>query len=89
LPVVATRIRGCRTVVDDQRTGLLVEVKAPEELAAALDRLLRDRSVRVAMGGEGRRRAEQHFDQRTVFAKVLSAYDRLLTAKSDKMRPHA
>ncbi|MDQ3340886.1 MAG: glycosyltransferase family 4 protein [Myxococcota bacterium] len=89
IPVVATRIRGCRTVVDDQRTGLLVEVKAPEELAAALDRLLRDRSVRVAMGGEGRRRAEQHFDQRTVFAKVLSAYDRLLTAKSDKMRPHA
>lgn len=81
LPVVATRIRGCRTAVADGETGLLVPVRDPQALREALDTLLRDAAKRHEMGRRGRALAERQFDQRTVFAKVLHAYDRLLARK--------
>lgn len=40
LPIVSTRVGAVPTVVDDGRTGLLVEKDAPAALAAALDRVL-------------------------------------------------
>ncbi len=50
LPVVATDIRGCRQVVDDGRTGLLVPPRDPDALAAAIARIADDAPGRAAMG---------------------------------------
>jgi glycosyltransferase involved in cell wall biosynthesis len=81
IPVVATNIRGCRTAVDDGRTGLLVPLKDSSALADAIARLLDDRALRATMGNEGRRVALARFDEREIFNKVLTTYDRLLTAR--------
>ena len=43
VPVVATDIRGCRQVVDDGTTGLLVPVRDPAALAGALEHWLETR----------------------------------------------
>ena len=74
LPVIATDIRGCRQVVEPGVNGLLVPVKDPAALAAAIRRLGEDAATRVAMGRAGRQRAEQHFDERQVVDKVMAAY---------------
>ncbi len=42
VPIVATDIRGCREVVDHERTGLLVPARDPLALEAAIDRLVGD-----------------------------------------------
>jgi len=81
VPVVATNIRGCRTAVEDGRTGLLVPVRDPIALARALRSLLDSPDRRRAMGAEGRLVAHQKFDERVVFDKVLSTYQRLLAAR--------
>ena len=49
-PVVAAAVGGLTTLVDDERTGLLVEERAPAAFARAVDRLLTDPSLSAAMG---------------------------------------
>jgi glycosyltransferase involved in cell wall biosynthesis len=79
VPVVATDIRGCRQVVDDGATGLLVPVRDPVALAAAVERLVTDPAERRRMGAAARRKAQENFDQRRCIDITLATYERLLT----------
>ncbi len=79
LPVVATDIRGCRQVVDNGRTGLLVPVHDATGLAGAIAMLAADPARRRAMGDAARRRAEAEFDDRRVIAETLDVYRELLS----------
>jgi glycosyltransferase involved in cell wall biosynthesis len=74
LPIVATDIRGCRQVVDDGVTGLLVPSRDAVALAGALRTLTEDAELRARMGKAARRRAEEHFDERRVVEIVLDTY---------------
>jgi glycosyltransferase involved in cell wall biosynthesis len=80
-PVVATNIRGCRDVVTDGVTGLLVPPHDPEALARALLQVLRDADLARRMGQAARVRAETVYDQRRVFAQVEGEYRRRLQEK--------
>jgi glycosyltransferase involved in cell wall biosynthesis len=79
LAVVATDIRGCRQVVDHQKTGLLVPVRDPAALADAIETLAADPDRRRSMGLAARIRAEAEFDDRRVVARTLDTYRRLLS----------
>jgi glycosyltransferase involved in cell wall biosynthesis len=74
LPLIATDVRGCRQVVDDGVTGLLVPVRDADELAAAMRRLADDPSLRTTMGVAARQRAEAQFDERDVVRAVIDTY---------------
>src|SRR5690606_18401850 len=63
LPIVATDIRGCRQVVRDGDTGILVPPRSPAGLAEALDRLVARDDLRAAMGSAARSHARVEFDQ--------------------------
>jgi glycosyltransferase involved in cell wall biosynthesis len=52
--VVATDVGGVRSVVEHDRTGLLVPADDPTALAAAMQSLLDDPARRAAMGAHGR-----------------------------------
>jgi glycosyltransferase involved in cell wall biosynthesis len=75
LPVVATDIRGCRQVVTEGENGLLVPVRDADGLRAALTRLVLSQEERQRMGVASAERARREFDERTVVATVLEAYD--------------
>lgn len=78
LPIIATNIRGCRQVVDDGRTGLLVDVRSSASLERALRELLTDHERRAAMGAAAAVRARTEFDQQRVIDLTLATYRRLL-----------
>lgn len=78
IPVIATDIRGCREAVQDGVNGLLVAMKSPRALAAALDRLLGDAALRARLSDGGRAMARERFDERRIFAHVERTYERLL-----------
>jgi glycosyltransferase involved in cell wall biosynthesis len=78
LPVIATAIRGCRQVVDDGRTGLLIPPRDADALAAAVGALASDPGRREEMGRAARVKASQEFDQQRVIDITLETYDRLL-----------
>jgi glycosyltransferase involved in cell wall biosynthesis len=77
-PVVATEIRGCREVVEANRTGILVPPRDPGSLTAAIERLLSDPGQAEAMGRAGRARAIDRFDEDAVVERTVQTYRRLL-----------
>jgi len=77
IPVIASNIRGCREVVEHDANGLLVAVRNPQALAAAIMALGEDAARRKAMSQTARRRAEEHFDERKVVAIVMETYRKL------------
>jgi glycosyltransferase involved in cell wall biosynthesis len=83
-PCVVTDVRGCRQTVDHEVTGLLVPTRAPADLAAALERLLRSPAERNRMGAAGRAKALREFDERRVIGAILDAYQRLLRGKESR-----
>ncbi len=74
LPVVATAVGGMREVVVGGGTGLLCQAAKPDELAAAILRLLEDRPLAAAMGTAGRRRAEELYSWDCVAGQTLECY---------------
>jgi glycosyltransferase involved in cell wall biosynthesis len=74
VPCVVTNIRGCREAVTDGVNGSLVELGDVAALADATVALLADGPERARMGREGRRMAEERFDEELVFDRVLDAY---------------
>ena len=86
LPVIATDIRGCRQVVAHGETGLLVPLRDPARLAAAIEELVGDSALRQRMGVAGRRKAEVEFDEGTVVSKTMDAYERVLVRATSSTR---
>ena len=62
LPVVASRLSGIPELVEDGRSGLLVEPGDADMLADALGRLQRDPELRSRLGEEGRQMVLREFD---------------------------
>jgi len=60
LPVVATNIVGIPDLVHDGETGLLVPVRSPQSLAAAVRRIIEDGDLRRRIIAGGYRVAEEH-----------------------------
>jgi len=80
-PVVATDIRGCREVVNEDLTGLLVPRGDTAALTSAIDRLLDEPGTRARMGAAGRVRALSNFDEEQIVQRTLSVYRRLLAER--------
>jgi glycosyltransferase involved in cell wall biosynthesis len=77
LPVVATRIRGCREAVIDGVTGFLAPPQTVGPLATALDLLVCDDHARAGMGAAGRRRVLDNYTQARVVSTYLNAVSTL------------
>src|SRR6185295_2366453 len=78
LPVVATRVTGCRDAVVDGVTGTLVPAGDPEQLRNALRSYLDDPELALKRGLAGRVRVLREFRQDVVWENVDREYRRLL-----------
>lgn len=61
LACVSTRVSAIPEVIDDGRTGVLVEPRDPAALADALERLIRDPRARTLLGEAGAAAVRQRF----------------------------
>jgi glycosyltransferase involved in cell wall biosynthesis len=75
LPVVACRAAAVPELVEDRRTGFLVNPRSPGELAMALETLLTNDGLRRDFGAAGARRVEA-LDLERVAARFLEALPR-------------
>jgi glycosyltransferase involved in cell wall biosynthesis len=82
LPIVATRVGGVPDMVEDGVSALLVERRSPEQLAAAVIRLLTDRAAAAELGAAARRRQHEEFSLATAARRVAELYERLYAAAS-------
>jgi glycosyltransferase involved in cell wall biosynthesis len=84
LAVVSTDCGGPRTSVIPDVTGFLVPTGNAEALAAAMERLVEDRSLRQRMGQAGRRTAEERFSVDSAGTVFFEKYDELLSLDDNR-----
>src|SRR5207244_3971512 len=72
--VVASAVGGIVEVVEDGKTGILLPPSRPDELAAAIRRLLDDPAEARAMGQAGRRRVVEKFAWASVAERTEAVY---------------
>jgi glycosyltransferase involved in cell wall biosynthesis len=77
-PIVTTRVRGCREVVEHGVTGLLVPARDPRALADAILRAIDDRDGAARLGARAQEFARRHFDENEYCKKIAYCYERLL-----------
>lgn len=80
-PLIATDVPGCRDVVTHGVNGLLVPVRDPAALTAAIDALLHDSWRRAAMGEAGRKAVVRDFSVEKVAGQVVDLYRELLAGR--------
>ncbi len=76
-PVIASRIGGIPDLVDDGRSGLLVEPGDPLALRLAIEQLVANPDLRQSMGQAALRKVVE-FQASTVVPRIESVYEKLL-----------
>lgn len=74
VPLVATRSGAFPEIVEEGKTGLLVERDNSSELAEAILQLLSDENLRKSMGRAGRQRVVEMFSWETISENLLCQY---------------
>ena len=77
VPVIASNVGGLAEVVENGRTGILVENRA-EEFSQAIGRLLGDPGLAQEMGRRGRERVEKMFTIEHMVRGTIAAYEEVL-----------
>lgn len=77
VPSIGSRVGGIPELIEDGRTGLLVQVEDVEGLAAAIGRLLDSPAELKEMGESAFRHAAQHFSIRSHAEAIMALYDEL------------
>jgi glycosyltransferase involved in cell wall biosynthesis len=77
-PVVATRVGGIPEVVQEGKTGYLVEPGNPGAIAEKVIPLLQDKDLCLKMGSQGRRWVEAYYDNRLMVQRIEQLYQRLM-----------
>lgn len=92
VPVVSTDVGACAEILagkpaDDPPIGpcgLIAEVGAADELAAACVKLLRDDALLHTMSENGHALAARHYHERIALGAYRELYDRLMSGKSNE-----
>ena len=69
-PVIATFGGGTNEIIVNGKTGILVQVSNPEDLASKIQFLLQDENLRLSMGIAGKKRIEEVFS----INKMVNSY---------------
>ena len=92
LPVIATLVGGVPSLIDDGRTGLLVEKNDEQGHIEMLERLYADTGLQHLLSGNGREMARRRHDGKTIVEKTIDTYQKLasyakIPAAGDQDRP--
>jgi glycosyltransferase involved in cell wall biosynthesis len=79
IPVIATRRGGLPEIVQDGKTGLLVEPQSPSELARALGELAANSECRARMGKAARARMREFFSE----DRFVTAFEEALERQTE------
>ena len=82
-PIVATNIEGYSSVITNERNGLLVPPKNPDEIAKSIARIIEDKNLTKKLIATGYKDVEQ-YKWSKVTDKVLKVYRKQLKLNATK-----
>jgi glycosyltransferase involved in cell wall biosynthesis len=78
VPVISTNIRGCREAIDDKKTGILVPIDNPDEIAKQIIFLFNNPKTAQELAENAYVKTMENFNENSVFAKIKEEYQKLL-----------
>lgn len=76
-PVIASDVGGLPEVIENNVTGLLVPPTNTEELAQAMEILVRDEQLRIKLGKQGRERVKKLYNWKDNLDSMIRIYEEL------------
>ncbi len=83
IPVVASRVGGLPEVVEDNRTGIIVEPRDIDSTASALRALIENRELRLKLGEAGVKNVKEKYDWKKNVAQMVSLYYNTIEMKRE------
>ncbi len=83
-PVVASAVGGIKEVVVNDVTGILVEPAQPDQIAEAVNYILKHDNIAKKMGENSRKRVEEKFSWKFIAKQTKDLYEKL--ASHDKFK---
>jgi glycosyltransferase involved in cell wall biosynthesis len=83
IPVVTTNVGGIPSMVENEKTGLLVPPNSPDQLAAAVLRLLDDFPLRQQLGSNAQTVARSRHEPKHIADATMQAYREILRTSQD------
>ncbi len=80
-PMVATDAPGCREIVVDGQTGLLVPIEDPNGLADAIEKLAASKELRQRFGEAARKLVETRMSATSIGAQTVALYQKALATR--------
>jgi glycosyltransferase involved in cell wall biosynthesis len=77
LPSVVSNLFGVRSVIEPEKTGLLVRPGSVSSLQRKLKRLIEEKSMRQEMGQAARQRVEEKYDREKIIDQLEKVYENL------------
>ncbi|MEK7163232.1 MAG: glycosyltransferase family 4 protein [Patescibacteria group bacterium] len=75
LPVVATNVGGVREIIDDMKSGILVQTRKPDEIASALEFMHKNPEKARIFGQNLRQKAEHEFSLGKMIEETIAVYE--------------
>jgi len=80
-PVIVTDVGSLTDMVDNGKQGFVVPPKDEQSLADAIIKILKDNSLRVEMGIQGKKKIENELSYDTIAKKTMRVYSQTLISK--------
>jgi len=77
-PIIASGHQGIAEVVENGKTGILIDIFDYKDIAKAIVRLAKDKKLRAKMGKEGRKRVEKYFTNDRKIKEYIQVYKELV-----------
>ncbi len=74
LPVIASRVGGIPSLIEDGETGLLVNPGSAEELSEAIRRILGDSALAASLGAHAYNKAQREYGADMMAEKIIKVY---------------
>lgn len=82
-PVITTDTTGCREVIEDNVSGILVPLYNAIAVADALQKLAQNATLRQQMGRAARRRTERFFSDKIIAAQTMQLYRKAIQGQQE------
>ena len=81
IPCIATNINGCNEMIEDGKTGILIQPKSVEAIVEACERLIEDRQASEKMGTLAQQFVLRNFEQQQLWKAIHTFYNSHLPQK--------
>ena len=75
IPVISSNIASIPELIEDGKEGILTKPKDCRKLANAIRTLFEDKSLRIKMGKNGRRKIEKNFNIHREVEKLIEMWE--------------